>query len=296
MDSTSAAAAPIKDATTATFMQDVVDASAQIPVIVDFWAPWCGPCKQLGPLLEKVVTEANGAVRLVKVDIDQSPEVAQSLRVQSIPAVFAFKNGQPVDGFVGALPESQIRAFVAKLVGGPVESPIAQALEQAKALVEGGELGAASALFNQILSQEPGNPGALAGLARCYLATDNADKARQLLADLDDAQRADPDVASVLSALDLAEQGAEAGAPDELEARVAADANDHQARFDLAVALYGAGQRERAIDALLEIVRRDREWNDQAARKQLLKFFDAMGATDPLTLSGRRGLSSILFS
>jgi len=296
MDSTSAAAAPIKDATTATFMQDVVDASAQIPVIVDFWAPWCGPCKQLGPLLEKVVTEANGAVRLVKVDIDQSPEVAQSLRVQSIPAVFAFKNGQPVDGFVGALPESQIRAFVAKLVGGPVESPIAQALEQAKALVEGGELGAASALFNQILSQEPGNPAALAGLARCYLATDNADKARQLLADLDDAQRADPDVASVLSALDLAEQGAEAGAPDELEARVAADANDHQARFDLAVALYGAGQRERAIDALLEIVRRDREWNDQAARKQLLKFFDAMGATDPLTLSGRRGLSSILFS
>jgi len=296
MDSTSAAAAPIKDATTATFMQDVVDASAQIPVIVDFWAPWCGPCKQLGPLLEKVVTEANGAVRLVKVDIDQSPEVAQSLRVQSIPAVFAFKNGQPVDGFVGALPESQIRAFVAKLVGGPVESPIAQALEQAKALVEGGELGAASALFNQILSQEPGNPAALAGLARCYLATDNADKARQLLADLDDAQRADPDVASVLSALDLAEQGAEAGAPDELEARVAADANDHQARFDLAVALYGAGQRERAIDALLEIIRRDREWNDQAARKQLLKFFDAMGATDPLTLSGRRGLSSILFS
>jgi len=291
-----APAALIKDATTRSFEADVIRASMNVPVILDLWAPWCGPCKQLGPLLEKVVTEAKGAVLLVKVNIDQSPEIAQALRVQSIPAVFAFKDGRPVDGFVGALPESQIRAFVAKLGGGPQPSPVAEALAQAKEWLAAGDTPTAQNLFEQILEVEPGNMAATGGLARCHLASGAIDKARAVLAAITDEQKKDPEVAAALSALDLAERAGKAGPVDSLKARIDADPKNHQARYDLAVALFAQGDVEAAMDHLLEIVRVDRKWNDDAARKELLKMFEAMGPTDPATLAGRRQLSSLLFS
>ena len=286
-----------KDATTQSFAADVIEASQQTPVIVDFWAPWCGPCKQLAPILEKTVRDAGGKVALVKINIDENPEIAQQLRIQSIPAVFAFDKGQPVDGFMGAQPESQIKRFVERLVGPMGPSPLEQALEQAKDALDAGDFASASNIYGQILRQVPGEAAAIAGLVRCLVGAGDLQEARELVDGLDDEALKNADVESAVSALALAEQAGEAdGDTAELQARLAQDPGDHQARFDLAMAYHGAGRNEQAIDELIEIIRRDREWNDEAARQQLLKLFEALGHADPLTVAGRRKLSSILFS
>ena len=286
-----------KDATTQSFAADVIEASQQTPVIVDFWAPWCGPCKQLAPILEKTVRDAGGKVALVKINIDENPEIAQQLRIQSIPAVFAFDKGQPVDGFMGAQPESQIKRFVERLVGPMGPSPLEQALEQAKAALDGGDFATASNIYGQILRQVPGEAAAIAGLVRCLVGAGDLQEARELVDSLDDDSLKNADVESAITALALAEQAGEAdGDTAELQARLTQDPGDHQARFDLAMAHHGAGRNEQAIDELIEIIRQDRAWNEEAARQQLLKLFEALGHTDPLTVAGRRKLSSILFS
>ncbi|MFQ5466969.1 MAG: tetratricopeptide repeat protein [Kiloniellaceae bacterium] len=292
----------IKDSNTARFAGDVMDVSMATPVIVDFWAPWCEPCKQLGPMLERVVKGARGAVRMVKINVDENKQLAAQLRIQSIPAVYAFFQGQPVDGFVGAQGESEIKAFVDRLIqmGGaaadPGPSPVDQALEQAKTALDDKQHGAASALYGQILQQEPDNAEALAGLIRCHLETNDVAGARGIFDAVPEAARAAPALVSVAAALELAEAGGDSAAIPELRARLAANPDDHQARLDLALALNAAGEREAAADELLEIIRRDRAWNDEAARKQLVKFFEAWGPTDPLTLASRRRFSSLLFS
>ena len=289
----------IKEATEATFVADVIEASREVPVIVDFWATWCGPGKQLTPILEKVITEAQGAVRLVKVDIDKNPTIAQQLRIQSVPMVFAFHDGRPVDGFTGALPESQVKTFVDKLVrtaGSATPSPVDEALEQASQFLESGDHATARTLFEQILTHAPDNVAACAGLARCHLAAGDVADARGALDRLGADQLKDKDVAAAMAALELAEKTAGAGDTATLRAAVDADADDHQARYDLALALYAAGEKEDAIEHLVEIVRRNREWNDRAARNQLLQFFEALGPTDPLCVDGRRKFSALLFS
>jgi putative thioredoxin len=298
-----AGAGLIKDSDTQSFMADVIDASQEVPVIVDFWAPWCGPCKQLGPAIEKAVREARGAVRLVKVDIDKNQELAAQMRIQSIPAVYAFFQGRPVDGFVGALPDSQIKTFVTKLAemgggaaGADDQAAIAEALAEAEAALEGGDPGTASALFNQILAVEPDHPAATAGVLRCLVAAGEFKRAHDLLARVPADKQTDPAFAKAKAALELAEQSAgAAGKLAELQAKVELDPKDHQSRFDLAMALYATGRQETAIDELLEIFKRDKAWNDEGARKQLLKFFEALGPTHELTVSGRRKLSSLMF-
>jgi putative thioredoxin len=291
----------IKDSDTKNFMADVIDASQEVPVIVDFWAIWCGPCKQLGPALEKAVNEAKGAVRLVKIDVDKNQQIAQQMRIQSIPAVYAFFQGRPVDGFVGALPDSQVKSFVAKLadLGGGGEagpSPIEEALVQAEAALEAGDSGTASAIFNQVLAHEADNLRAIAGLTHTLIGAGELKRAREVLARAPADKQADPAVAKARAALELAEQAeGTAGKLGELQAKVELDSNDHASRYDLALALYAAGNQETALDELLEIVRRNRGWNEEAARKQLVKFFEALGPTHELTLSARRRLSSILF-
>ena len=294
-----AAAAPVRDVTTATFMTEVVDSSFETPVIVDFWAPWCGPCRQLGPILEKTVRAANGAVRMVKLNIDENPEIAQQMRVQSIPAVYAFKDGRPVDGFVGALPESQVKQFVQRVSAGKggAASPVEEAMTMAKEALQAGDPASAGGLYSQILQRDPGNVEAQAGLARAMIAKGDLAKARQALDRVAKEDSHHADIVAARTALDLAEQAQKAMASaGKLRARLAKNADDHEARLELATALFGSGEREAAIDELLGLFKRDREWNDQAARKQLVKFFEAMGGADPLTLSGRRRLSSLMFS
>jgi putative thioredoxin len=287
----------IKDVTTQTFMKDVIEESRRQPVLVDFWATWCGPCKQLTPVLEKAVRAAKGKVKLTKMDIDRNPEIPGQMGIQSIPAVIAFVNGQPADGFLGALPESQVVAFLERLtkekLGGSEGDDLIKSGEAS--LAEGNAADAAE-IFAAALANDSTNVAAMAGLARAHVAAGSLDQAEHTLAMVPENKRNDPAVAAAQAALDLAVQAKSVGPLGELEAKVAADPKDHQARFDLAVALNAAGKRADAAQHLLEIVKRDRKWNDDAARKQLLQFFEAWGATDEVTLEGRKRLSSILFS
>jgi putative thioredoxin len=292
----SAEGALIKDSDTRHFMDDVIQASRDQPVIVDFWAPWCGPCKQLGPVLERVVNNAGGKVRLVKINIDENPELAQQLRIQSIPMVYAFKGGQPVDGFAGALPESQIKVFVERLTGPLGPGPTEVGLEQARAAVVAGQLDVAAQIYQRLLDQDPGSPEVLGGLARCHIARGRPAAAREVLEQVPSEHANHVEVDGARAALSLAEEAGTLADVGELNARLAADDNDHPARLDLATALFLRGQPEAAIEHLLAIVRKDREWQDQAARRQLIKFFDALGPRHPVTVSGRRKLSTVLFS
>jgi putative thioredoxin len=288
----------IKDTDTARFMEDVIEASNQTPIIVDFWAPWCGPCKQLTPALEKLVKQYGGKVKLAKINVDENQELAQQFRVQSIPAVYAFKAGRPVDGFMGALPESQLKQFIDRLTGGG-GSPLDEAMAEADAFAAEGDHEGALAIYKEVLAQDPSHVKALGGALRAYLATGQDELAKTVLADLPEGMKKAPEIVGVQAALDLKAQTAQVGDGAEmgtLEAKVAADPKDQQSRLDLAVARYGAGKREQAMDDLLEMVRKDRKWNDEAARKQLVKFFEALGPADPLTVQGRRRLSSILFA
>ena len=287
----------VKDVTEATFMADVIEASREVPVIVDFWAPWCGPCKTLGPALEAAVTAAKGKVRLVKIDVDQNQMIAAQLRVQSIPAVFGFVNGQPVDGFMGAQPASQIKAFVERLIAqGGGNDGLEAALEAAEAMLEEGAVADAAQTFAAILAEEAGNPAALSGLSRSHLALGDIEKAKAIL-DLVPAEKAgDSAILAARAQIELAEASADAGDVGEFAAALERDPGDHQARFDLAMALVAKGDQQGAIDALLELFRRDREWNDGAARAQLFKLFDSLGPKSELAAKGRRRLSSMIFA
>jgi len=293
----------IKDSDQNNFMADVIDASREVPVIVDFWATWCGPCKTLGPIIEKVVTNAGGAVKLVKIDVDKAPDISAQLQIQSIPTVYAFKDGQPVDGFQGALPESQVQAWVDALIakhGGGASAgpdPIAEALDAADAALAEGDIGNAGAIYAQVLNQDAENTRAMTGMIRAYLKAGQADKARAIADQASPEALKSDELAGAISALELAEAGsAVAGEIDTLRAQMEADPDDHQARFDFAVAAFASSDTESAIDALVEIIRRKRDWNEDAARTELLKIFDALGPTDPITIAGRRKLSSVLFS
>ncbi len=286
----------VKDTTTAAFRQDVMAESMKQPVLVDFWAPWCGPCKQLTPILEKAVRAAGGKVKLVKMNIDEHPQIPGQLGVQSIPAVFAFQRGQPVDGFMGALPESQVKSFIERLVGPLGPSAADELLSEADALAAAGDIGGAAELYAAVLAQDPENTRALAALAKLHVDLGDLEGAKRFLAMAPDAKADDPAIVGARAAIDLAEQAGSLGDLADLQRQIEADPLDHQARFDLALGLNARGQRQEAADHLLEIVRRDRNWNEDGARKQLLQFFEAWGPMDATTVAGRRRLSSILFA
>jgi putative thioredoxin len=285
----------IKDTTTKDFVRDVVEASRQVPVLVDFWAPWCGPCRQLTPVLEKAVRAAKGAVKLVKLNIDEHPQIPGQMGVQSIPAVFAFQDGKPIDGFMGALPESRVSDFIARLIGRESDDGTSE-LEAAEAALAAGDVNSAAQIFGEVLQKDAESAEAAAGLARCYIKLGDLARAEQTLALVPPAKADGPAAASARAALDLAKKGADAGDVAALRAKLDADPNDHQARFDLALALNAKGDREGALDALLAIVAKNRGWNDEAARKQLLQLFEAWGGADPVTVTGRQRLSSLLFA
>ena len=289
----------IKETTTQAFMKDVIEESKRQPVLIDFWAPWCGPCKQLTPTLEKAVLAAKGKVKLVKMNIDDHPAIPGQMGIQSIPAVIAFVNGQPADGFMGAVPESQVNAFIDKLTQGvtaPGEPNIAEILQEAEAAITAGDPATAASIYAKILGFDSANIPAIAGLARCYATTGALDQAKQTLALVPESKRNDAAVKTVQTMIDLAEQASSLGPVAELEQKVAANPLDHQARFDLATALNAAGKRSEATNHLLEIIKRDRKWNDDGARKQLVQFFEAWGGADDATVEGRKRLSTILFS
>jgi putative thioredoxin len=286
----------VKDTTTQSFMKDVIEESKRQPVLVDFWAPWCGPCRQLTPVLEKTVRAAKGKVKLVKMNIDDHPAIPGQMGIQSIPAVIAFVNGQPADGFMGALPESQVVAFLERLTKGAIGGEAKDLLKAADAALAKGDAAGAATLYAELLAEDNGNVQALAGLARSYVKTGALDQARQTLAMVPTSKANDAAVVAARAALDLAEQAKTIGPLADLEQKVATNPLDHQARFDLAVALNAKGRRGDALDHLITIVKRDRKWNDDGARKQLVQFFDAWGPTDEATIEGRKRLSSILFA
>jgi putative thioredoxin len=288
---------PVIEATAETFAADVIDASMHVPIIVDFWAPWCEPCKTLGPMLEKHVRQSGGLVRMVKVNVDENKELATQMRVQSIPMVYAFSEGRPVDGFQGAVPESKIKEMISKLTGG-AKAPIDQALDVAAAALESGDVDQAMQVYSEVLGADDGNATALAGLIRCSAATGDIDLGREMFDGMTPELQKHADVVAAMAALDLAEQAGGGSDDDTAALRAAVDKNpgDHQARFDLAVALYGSCKNDEAIDELVEIIKRDRTWNDEAAREQLLKVFEALGHTHESTVDGRRKLSAVLFS
>ena len=286
----------IKDSSTEGFPTDVIEASKSALVLVDFWASWCGPCRTLGPVLEKVVKAYGGKVKLVKIDTDAHQALAGQLRIQSLPTVYAFKDGKPLDGFMGALPESQVRAFIDRLLGDDAGDGLQAVMEQAEAAMAGGDLQGAAEIYAAVLQEDQLNPEALAGLAQCYLKSGDADRAEQTIALVPPEKRNVAAVAAVQAALELSKKTDDAGDAAALEAQLAANPDDHQARFDLAIALAGKGFKAEAVDHLIDIVRRQRAWNEEAARKQLVQFFEAWGPTDPATQDGRRKLSSVLFS
>ncbi|MGB6906154.1 MAG: co-chaperone YbbN [Methyloceanibacter sp.] len=285
----------IKDTTTKDFMRDVVEASREVPVLVDFWAPWCDPCRQLTPILEKAVRAAKGAVRLVKLNIDEHPQIPGQMGVQSVPAVFAFQDGKPVDGFMGALPEARVTEFIARILGDDAATAAGD-LETAEAALAAGDANTAAQLFGEALQKDAENAQAAAGLAKCYIKTGDLARAEQTLALVPPAKADSAPVASARASLELARKAATAGDVEELRAKVDANPNDTQSRFDLALALNAKGDRQSALDALLTIIGKDRAFNDDAARKQLLQLFDAWGADDPATILGRQKLSSVLFA
>ncbi len=289
----------IKETTTQTFVKDVIEESKRQPVLIDFWAPWCGPCRQLTPIIEKAVRAAKGKVKLVKMNIDEHPAIPGQMGIQSIPAVIAFVNGQPADGFMGAVPESQVTAFIDKLTTGiPAagEPNTAELLKEAEAVLAEGDPATAAQIYAEVLAADATNIAAMAGLAKCYMATGAIEQAKQTLAMVPESKRSDPAVKAVQVSIDLAEQAKALGPVTELEQKVAANPLDHQARFDLATALNASGKRAEATQQLLEIVKRDRKWNEDGARKQLVQFFEAWGPTDEATVEGRKRLSTILFS
>ena len=289
----------IKETTTQTFVKDVIEESRRQPVMIDFWAPWCGPCRQLTPMLEKAVRNAKGRVKLVKMNIDEHPQIPGQMGIQSIPAVIAFVNGQPADGFMGAVPESQVNAFIDKITKGvPAagEPNIAEILAEAEAVLAEGDAAAAAQIYAEVLALDATNIPALAGLAKCYITSGAVEQAKQTLAMVPESKRNDAAVKAVQAAIDLAEQAQSVGPIAELEQKVAANPLDHQARFDLATALNAMGKRAEATEQLLAIVKRDRKWNDDGARRQLVQLFEAWGGTDEATVEGRKRLSTILFS